>query len=109
MSKSSDIQSRIDSAMNSIDNIIHATPKPFFYTRLEARLLKEQSGVWESMSRMISKPVIAVASISLVLIINVFVFMQGSAAVRSTPNQSEMASVEDLRPTSFYDLENTQP
>jgi hypothetical protein len=109
MSKSSDIQSRIDETMQSIDNISRATPKPFFYTRLEARILKEEGGFWESMSRMMSKPAIAVATISLVLIINVLVFMQGSAAAGNAPKRSEMASVEDLRPTSYYDLENSQP
>lgn len=109
MNKSTEVQSWIDGAMSSIDNIGRAEPKPFFYTRLEARLMKEDKNVWESMSRILTRPVIAVVAMSLVLFINVFVAMEGSAAIKSTPSRSEMASVEDLRPTSYYDIENSQP
>lgn len=109
MKQMSDIQRRIDEALASIDNIQKAEPKPFFYTRLEARMLREEMGVWGRIGKMLTRPVIAFASVSLVIMLNTFVVVKGFSVIEKEPEISDMASMEDLHSTSFYDIENFQP
>src|SRR5690349_12099462 len=103
MMNKSDLEKRIDEVLDSVNNIERAVPKPFFFTRLEARLKKEEHNFWDSLSRLISKPAIAAAALSLVLILNTFVVVQGMTGAHHPSNKNDMASVEDLRATSDYD------
>jgi hypothetical protein len=105
----SDIQKKVDEVMGSVDNIQRAMPNPFFYTRLEARMTASKMNSWEKLSRLVSRPAIAAVTLSLVLIINALVLVEGISALDNVPDLSEMASAEDLRPTSYYDIENAQP
>lgn len=109
MNKVTEIQKKVDDAMDSIVNITKATPKPFFYTRLEARLYRTERNGWERLSRLISRPAVAIATLSLVLILNGFVVVKGISAINDMPELREMAATEDLRVTSYYDIENVQP
>lgn len=105
----SDIQGRIDEVLESVNNIERARPNPFFFTRLEARLKREQKSTWEHVCKLVTRPAVALASLSLVLIINAFVVFQGINTIHTTPEFSDMASAEELHTTSFYDFENSQP
>lgn len=109
MNKMADIQRKVDEALESVGNIEKAVPAPFFFTRLEARMRKDRRNFWENLSRLVTKPAIAGFTVSLVLIINVFVLIQGISSMDNMPDPSEMATTEDLRPTSYYDIENVQP
>ncbi len=109
MSKMSDIQKHIDEVLDSVGNIERATPKPFFFTRLEARMNREQKNVWEKLSRLVTRPSIAALTLSLVLILNAFVAVQGMSAAQHEPDRAEVASAEDLRTPTYYDIENVQP
>jgi hypothetical protein len=70
---------------------------------------RNEKNMWEKMSRVITRPVFAAATLSLVLIINVFVAFQGISALDNEPDLSDMVTTEDLRTTAFYDIENVQP
>lgn len=110
MNKMSDIQRKVEEALASVDNIRQAQPNPFFYTRLEARMSGTREGFWERISKTVSRPAVAVLTLSLVIILNVAVVVQGTDSVSNVPELSEMASAEDLRAsTSYYDIENNQP
>lgn len=109
MKQMSDIQRRIDEALASVDNIAKAEPKPFFFTRLEARLMREELGVWGRVGKMLTRPVIALASVSLVIMLNTFVVVKGFSVSEREPEKTDVASMEDLHSTSFYDIENFQP
>lgn len=108
MNKITNIQMRVEEALESIRNIERAMPRPFFYTRLEARLKAGEKNVWESLSRVITRPVLAFGTLSIVLIINAFVVVS-EASHNGEPRNSEIASIEDIRSTSYYDIENIQP
>jgi hypothetical protein len=109
MNKKSDIQKSIDEALESIVNIQRAAPKPFFFTRLQARMMRSESGVWDRVSRFITRPVFAVATMSLVLLLNAYVIIHGVSAQDNRGNLAEISSTEDLGVTTFYDIENAQP
>lgn len=109
MSKMTDIQKKVDEAMNSLLNIHRAEPTPFFYTRLEARMAKGESNVWDRLSLMITRPAIAFITISAVLIMNLFVAFNDTPLPGLKPDLSEVATADDLGANAFYDIENVQP
>jgi hypothetical protein len=109
MDKMTDIQKKVDEAMDSILNITRATPGPFFYTRLEARIIREESGTWERVSRLVSKPAFAILTVSAILIMNTFVILNGTPEQGPRSDLSEVATADDLGANSFYDIENVQP
>lgn len=109
MNKMTDIQQRIDEAMDSILNIAHATPQPFFYTRLMARIESQESSGWEKISGLISRPMVAFITLSTVLMLNIFVALNGTSPSLNRAEMSEVATADDLGTNTFYDIENVQP
>ncbi len=66
------INKKIEDVMQSIDNISKAAPAPFFFTRLEARMMTEKN-VWVKLSSFFARPLVAFACVCLVLLINLTV------------------------------------
>jgi hypothetical protein len=109
MNKKSDIQKSIDEALESIVNIQKAMPKAFFFTRLQARMMKNEGNGWDRVSRFITRPVFAAATMSLVLLLNAYVIIHGVSAQDNQGALTEITSTDDLGATTFYDIENAQP
>jgi hypothetical protein len=84
MMSQDNIEKKVDNALSSIDGIQRATPAPFFFTRLQARL-QEQLSIWEKISLTINRPAVAFATIAFVLVLNAFAFLKQS---ESSPVQS---------------------
>ena len=76
------LNKKIDEAMQSLDGIEKASPRPFFFTRLEARMQREKSR-WEIISSFVAKPIVAFACICLVIMINAVVIL-------SSPNSKNL-------------------
>jgi len=109
MNKMTDIQKKIDEAMDSILNIGQATPQPFFYTRLMARIQRQESNGWEKISGLISRPVVALITVSTVLMLNIYVALNETSSSVNSSEISELATADDLGTNTFYDIENVQP
>lgn len=102
---------KIEEIMQSLDGIEKATPAPFFFSRLEARMQKEKS-VWESISSFVAKPVYAFACICLVILVNASVILFTAGSKNSTDTQnSEVATVDEYNSVSstFYEFVNSKP
>jgi hypothetical protein len=109
MNKMTDIQKRVEEAMDSILNIAQAAPQPFFYTRLMARIKKQENSAWEKISRLVSRPAVAFITVSMVLMLNIYVAFNETSSSTSSPDMSEVATADDLGTNTFYDIENVQP
>ena len=109
MNKMTDIQRRIDEAMDSILNIGQATPQPFFYTRLMARIEHRESNGWDKISVLITRPAVALITLSTVLMLNIYVAFNGTSLPLNNAEMSEVATADDLGTNTFYDIENVQP
>ena len=84
-----DLQKRIDEALDAVDHIQPVSPKPFFYTRLKAKME-------ETPAKVISLvPMPIKIACSLVLLVNISFF-------GLTPKQSKSTSSEQL--ASFYEI-----
>lgn len=102
------LNKKIDDVMQSMDGITRATPRPFLFTRLEARMQSERN-IWSKISSFAARPVVAFACVCFVLIINAMViFTSGSATTQQGP---ELATADEYSQVSYnlYDFENFKP
>jgi hypothetical protein len=112
MESKSHIQKKIEETLESLDNISKASPLPFFYTRLEARMMKEEMNSWERVGKFLSRPAIAFASVGLVLMLNTFAFIRYTSQDNLSKDQQEIAAADEYnRTTSMfnYNIDNAQP
>lgn len=106
----------IEEIMDSLDGIRRASPAPFLYTRVKARLQKEGRTVWEQLGTFVARPVITVSTLVLVLIFNVVIVLNKEKSVRSshvasTYSQDNNAYDETslLAASTSYDYVNAEP
>lgn len=106
------LNKKIDEVMRSLDGINRAAPRPFLFTRLEARMQNE-TNVWNKFSSFVARPVVAFACICLVLIINTMViFLSNTSGNTLTQQQgTELATADEYSQVSYnlYDFENSKP
>jgi len=69
MTNKEQIQKEIEQTLQSLDGVQRATANPFLFTRIKARMQKQQSG-WEKAYSFIARPVVALAVLIMVLGIN---------------------------------------
>ncbi|MEO6820593.1 MAG: hypothetical protein ABI266_03490 [Ginsengibacter sp.] len=102
---------KIENALNSISGMERATAKPFFFTRLEARMTSKMS-LWEKVSSFLSRPAIAIAGICCVVMINALVILSDSITIESAP-KTEIAGIMDeysqLGTNNLFEFENVKP
>ena len=112
MNKNEHINKLIEDALNSVDNIKRAAPKPFLLTRINARMSNATGSVWEKAGWFIGRPAVAFAGLCMIVLINVMVIMSNktSATVTAT-DQMVQNSTDEFSYTvaTIYDNENSQP
>lgn len=109
------LNKKIDEALKSFDGMGKASPRPFFFTRLEARMVNQKS-IWEEISSFVAKPMVSFACICLIIIINAAVIFSSSNATTSITNSisqqnNELATADEynLVSSNFYEFVNTKP
>lgn len=105
------LNKKIEDTMRSLDGIRQASPPPYFFTRLEARMQKDK-GVWDQISSFVARPVVAFACICLVIMINAAVIFASADSQNGIQGQnSELATVDEYAQASstLYEFINTNP
>lgn len=106
-------EEKIESILNSLDGLQRATPRPFFFTRLEARLDKETVSIADRILNFIKKPAIAFAAVLLIIVINVFgVVLPGSGSeTQKAGNNVEVAAIDQYAQMNAnpFDIEKVNP
>ena len=110
------IDNHLDKVLNSVEGIQRATPTPFFYTRLMAKLERNDQSSWQRISSFVGRPVIAFATILLVICINIFAIYSNSDSTINTTevntiDKTDIASVDEYTQvtSTIYDIENSKP
>ena len=101
------VNKRIEDALDSIDNVSRASVPPFFFTRLEARMMNGKN-VWSNMSSFFARPVIAFTCICIVIMLNLVVLFSSIHSGNSySQTGNEVAAVDEynLVATGLYELE----
>lgn len=110
MNKHTAIESKVEAAMNSLDGIQSASPGAFFYTRVQAKLQKEDRNIWNRVSMLVARPAVAVAVVCLILLMNLLVLVQ-QKVTSPLADQTEQSYYDELNNTAdnFYDFAINEP
>ena len=105
MKNKQQILQEVEKTLNSLDNLQRAEANPFLFTRIKAALTKEEKSPWEKAIGFLARPVVAIATIFLILLINLAVFFTSSSQQTSDDEQQLYAS-EYFSNTTISDYEN---
>jgi len=114
MNHGNDIEKRVEEALNSLDGIKRATPQPWLFPRIRARLRQEEADektVWGTIGSFLSKPGVVVAGLCLILLFNgALLFNQptevSSAGIAVQNEQQPSDSESFIASSSSFDFEN---
>jgi uncharacterized membrane protein len=112
MNSNEHINKMIEEALQSVDNVERAAPKPFLLTRIHARMNWETASVWEETIRFITRPAVAFTGLCILVLINITVILSNKASNEVAPaDQVVQSSTDEFSYTvaTIYDYENTQP
>jgi len=101
------ISKKIEHAMQSIDEIQKASPAPYFFTRLEARMESEKN-VWAKITSFVARPSMAFACVCLIIIINAIVIFSSAKNDKQVAQQNtEVPTIDEYAQLSanFYEYE----
>jgi len=81
---------RVEEIMNSLDGIRRAEPAPWFFTRVQARLSRNDRSVWSHIGAFLSRPVVAAGGLLVIVLLNgVLLLNQGSSSQTSSETASQ--------------------
>ena len=63
MNKQERIDKMTDEALDSLDGANRATPRPYLFTRLAARMERQAESRWENVVRFIARPAVVIAGL----------------------------------------------
>ncbi|MFT3902467.1 MAG: hypothetical protein QM727_04810 [Niabella sp.] len=92
----------IERILNSLDGMSRAEANPFLYTRIMARMEKEEKNLWSRISDVLAKPMVAIASLVVVLGINVYFITNRSGQSISTDTSA--VSISENQQVDNYTL-----
>ncbi|HET6996279.1 MAG TPA: hypothetical protein VFI06_14900 [Chitinophagaceae bacterium] len=112
MKKPVDINKKVEETLGSLDNIQRAEPQSFFFTRVNARLKRDEKSFWETTGAFLARPAVAIAGLFVILVLNVFILIQketstSPALVSETYQPQEDENI--FAAVNTYDYENLEP
>ena len=99
------IQQEVDKTLESLDGIQRAGSNPYLFTRVKAALQKEEKSAWGRAIQFMGRPAVAIATIMIILMINVAVFFSVRSSKSSEEDQQLYAS-EYFSNSTMSDFEN---
>lgn len=91
MKDSDKIEEEIEKTLASLGHIERATPRPFFYTRLEAKMQQR----YAPMPKFVLRPAFIWSFLALILIINVSVVISYAERTHSAEEQNASSFVQE--------------
>jgi hypothetical protein len=107
-------QNRVDEALECLNGIRRAEPNPYFFTRLQARLERDEKNVWEHIASVLARPAVATVSFVLIIAINAF-FLFNNRSSGASPNSPGIVQNASFTEDYFtlannsFDYENLEP
>lgn len=106
------INRKVEDLLSGADGASRATPTPFLFTRVMARIKATRESSWEKAGRFISRPAFAIAGLGIVIILNAMALstLNHAKASNVRARQSTMASdYFSSNNIAIDDIENTTP
>ncbi|MEO6681855.1 MAG: hypothetical protein ABIN48_03430 [Ginsengibacter sp.] len=110
MKNKADLEKRVNIALDSLNQMERASAPPYFFTRLEARMQKGKT-FWEKSTLFLTNPVFSFASITLILLFNIYVIASSPDENNITQQDNELATIDEYNQVSstLFDFENIKP
>jgi len=113
MKKQDYMDNKAEDILGSLDKVRRATPQPYLFTRIKARMARGEEQVNQNSRSIFARPAFVLAGLVLVLIVNAFIlFRQGSSTESSTlTGQNEQVTADNdylMATTNSYDFENLE-
>ena len=109
MKQKNDIEKKVDAALNSFEGIQRAEPQPWLFSRVKGKLMKpEDKTQWDIIGSILSKPVIAIAGLCLILMLNVFLLYtqkKESSSIFITQTAQPVENESLIASSSSFDYE----
>jgi hypothetical protein len=98
-------QEEVERTLESLEGIQRAAANPYLFTRIKARLEKEEKSFWSRALTFISRPSVAVPAIVLTILINTAIFFEFKSERIQTPQDEEQvfASEYNLSDNTIYE------
>jgi hypothetical protein len=113
MNKQQDMTNKVNEALESLDGIQRAEPAPWFFTRVKARLERDERNVWETAGRFLARPAVTIAGLFFILTLNVFILVKRDATATTgafaTTTSQAPEDENILVAANSFDYENLEP
>ena len=111
MKQKIDIEQRVEKTLNSLDGIQRASPQPWLFSRIKGKMMQQDDkSVWGTIGSLLSKPVIAIAGLCLILMMNGYLlfnqYKEPSSAILISQNDEPLDSEPLMASSSSFDYEN---
>lgn len=108
------IQHKVNAAMDSLDGLHPAEPKPFLLTRIHALMQRDpEQNIWQRISAYIKKPAVAICSVVILLALNITLFSSSNFSILKQSASKRIASSNKydfaINVSGIYDTENQEP
>ena len=105
MKNKQQIQQEVDKTLDSLDSIKKTTATPYLFSRIKARLEREEKSFWSRSIAFISRPAVAITAIVIAITINAAVFFESRSGTVQTAQDGEQlfASEYNLTDSTIYD------
>jgi hypothetical protein len=111
-----DIDKKVKEVLDSLDGIQKAEAQPYFFTRVKARLARDEKNIWELAGSFLARPAVAIAGLCVILTINVFILVQKETTtspgyVSENNTQSQLQEDDNIfaAANNTYEYENLEP
>src|SRR5882757_9235439 len=100
MNKQERIDKMTEEAMDSLDGSKRATAKPYLFTRLMARMERQNENAWDNVGRFIARPAVVIAGLCMIIAVNVMVIASNNSTAAGT-SVAEQSATQDEFSTSI--------
>ena len=99
----------IEAILNSFDGVEKASPTPFLFTRVMARMHDSDDNIWSRILQFITKPAFALGIALVFLMINMYILLnQYSGTVEQAEESTQTLALEYTSLTSTIYDNNTE-
>ena len=111
MAKKEYTEQELEAILNSFDGVEKASPGPFLYTRLMAKMQESDDSIWSRILQFITRPVFAVGITLIFLLINAYILLnQFSRSEQQVEDSTQIVAMEyNSLTATIYDNNNETP
>ena len=99
------IEHEVDKTLSSLDGAQRAVANPYLFTRIKARLEREERSIWSMVTAFISRPAVALTAFFVAVLLNAAVFLEYRPHAPEAGQDEEQlfASEYNLSTDTIYD------